>query len=187
MRHWKRPLPSGLLDRTWEVPHVGRVTLTFASHPIVTRVDAEWPAQRRFTECRNWRWTELVSGCIERFALVDESGGPLFLWCTAARKPLRLCGGPFYRPAFLEANPALHGAHVGTFGMAVIAARAAELGCRGIVLKATPSAAPFYQRLGGIPGPVPGWYEVGGLVTFTLADSAFRRLKEVSDGLSVER
>lgn len=67
------------------------------------------------------------------------------------------------------------------FTLGLIAARALELNCAGLVLGALPSLVPWYQSAGGAAGKVFGWKHPPDLIPFRFAQEALLYLKELTD------
>ncbi len=111
---------------------------------------------------------------------------PGTLWGSRKYRPLRLGKRQVYRLDYFEVHPELRGGLLGVFALAVIASRALELGCDGMVLASLPGATKFYAEAGGIEGPVDGWKAARSLVPFTFERPALESLREKSDEFIIE-
>jgi hypothetical protein len=108
----------------------------------------------------------------------------LALWSSSKKKPIRLPEGIFYRLDYLEVSPPSRGGVVGTFTLAVIAARATELNATGIVLAAFPikGLSDAYERAGAVGRCPQGWNCPANLLPFIFEAAALARLKALADG-----
>lgn len=180
---------SKLEGRWWNVPQVGRVTLAKPSTDLVAAVDREWSRQRPASDWhQTWRWQQILDGVQEAYALVSADHAALALWSSKKKKPIKLPEGTFYRLDNLEVVPASRGGVVGTFTLALIAARATELDADRIVLAAFPirGLCEAYERAGAIGRCPQGWNCPRNLVPFVFEPAAVELLKAFADGLLEE-
>lgn len=183
MRH-ARPT-SALLQKLWDVPEVGRVSVVIPATPLLVRLDAEWPALRRATDIHQpWRWQALMAGKRDTFAVLQGSH-PLGLWCNARAAPLTLPEGRFYRLDNIEIHPARRGSVIGPFLLSLVATRALELGASSVVLAAFPimGLAQAYLRAGAVQRCPRGWNCPRELIPFVFESDALLRLKDFADAL----
>jgi plasmid stabilization system protein ParE len=137
---------------------------------------AVWGAPRR----RGPRWCRLTAKKVERFAVVNEAGQTVGVWCSG-RREVRLEGQRFYRLDYLEIRPSVRGGLAGAFILALVGTRAAEAGCQGFVLAAFPPLMGFYARAGGVQRLPTGWAVEPGLVPFVFEGPAFENFQRVTD------
>ena len=120
-------------------------------------------------------------GKVERASVLSATGSVLALWCTGAERPLRLLSGDYYRLDVWEIAPELRGGAFGALTFSLIAARASELGCDGIVLGAMPGTEGVYLKLGGRKELVFGWKTNSSLIPFLFDKKALTYLTEQAD------
>ena len=77
------------------------------------------PCVVQLTGIRNGGGARLTEGKREMFAVVNESGDPVGIWCSAKREPIKLEGGRFYRLDYLE----LSLTYAGNMGIPLLAHR----------------------------------------------------------------
>lgn len=175
---------SNLSTKTWTVSGIGRLRLVEPTLAQLDAVDAAWPAARRPTDWHGaWRWRELTAGKVEVFAVVGADDRMLGLWCSAKRSPIKTPDGPFYRLDFLEVSPGARGQEAGVFLLALIAARALELGAQGIVLGTWEVLRGFYEGLGAVERRPRGWNVEDNLIPFVFDSERLADLKAALDGM----
>jgi hypothetical protein len=153
---------------------------------LVTIIDTTWPALRpKHHQGIHWKWADILKKHPEKLALIDRTSRIVALWASRKHRPLRLAEGNCYRLDYFEIHPELRGGELGVFSLSLIAARAIELGCSGMVLGSLPGAAQFYKNLGGEQRRVDGWTTtISG--TIFLSYATLVDLKEGADELLVE-
>jgi hypothetical protein len=182
----RRERSSKLLSERWTIDGLGTVSLLVPSESRLKAVDTAWPDLRQPTDFHlHWRWAEIAGRNAERFALVDSGDQVVSLWSTAKRM-VRLEGRQLYRLDYLEVDPGLRGGFAGSFTLALVGARALELGCEGLVLAAFPVLTGFYDRSGGVQRNVVGWKTAAGLLPFYFDAYALARFREVTDAARKE-
>jgi len=172
------PLPSALLAKTWDVPTVGKVAMVGKSPSLLNEIDRDWPSGRLNSDYHiEWRWLDITAKKAETFMLVEESGKPVAIWCSAKRRPIKLKEGRFYRLDFMEAAPDLRGGDFGLFLISVISARAVELGACGVVLQTWDCALRrYYTDLGAVCSAPTGWNIPANLIPFTIETTLLKTL-----------
>ena len=176
-----------MLRRAWELPGLGRVRVDVPVPTLVDEIDAAWPELRpAHQQGAHLRWSTVLHGRIERFAVVGAAREILSIWVSGRHRPLRLPEGPAYRLDYFEVHPSLRGTVLGAFTLSLIAGRALELGASHLILGAIPGVAPFYEKMGGSRGLVAGWQAEKGLVPFVFRREALVALKESSDAFLTE-
>lgn len=182
------PPPSGLHGRLWEVDGVGQVAVQLPRKETLADVDRTWSALRPENHQNiHWRWEAILRGRPERLTIVDAASQIVAIWCSKKYRPLRLPEGKFYRLDYLEVHPQLRGGDLGLFALSMVAARAIELECDGLVLASLPGTKKFYEESGGEQRMPDGW-EIGrGLVPFVFLRQVLEQLKEEADELIIEQ
>lgn len=176
-------MPCTLCGSVWDIPNVGRATLTEPCDvAIVAQVDAEWPPQRQPRDGnRHWSWREICLRAPEQFALVGPNGRALALWASLSPRPLSLPGGLSYRLDYIEVAPALRNQHLGLFCVGLVAQRVLEAGCSNLVLEVLPELKPFYTGAGGLQKRAHGWRLSQRLMPFLFERERLTYLKELTD------
>ena len=82
-----------------------------------------------------------------------------------------------------QVHPLKPGRDLGTLAMSLIAKRAADLGCTGVVLMSTRERTTFYEALSGTNRLPQGWSGEKGLVPFVFEGDSFLDLQRISDEL----
>ena len=127
------------------------------TYPELLAVDATWPALRAAdAQHAHWLWSAFAGQANERFGLFagDQC---VALWSSLAPRLLRLSPYHCYQLDALEVRADLRGAGIGQLATGLVALRAGEVGAQAVVLCALGQASGFYERLGGIAGPIAGW------------------------------
>jgi hypothetical protein len=121
--------------------------------------------------------------------VVRRGDVPVAIWGSTAGKPIMLAGRASYRLDYLEIDPTHRGAILGAFLVGLIAWRALELGCAGVVLTAfpVPGLVEFYEGTGAARGAPRGWNHPKELVALTFELPALSRLKDLADALLEEK
>jgi hypothetical protein len=144
--------------------------------------DRDWPETRPSKSLNtHWKWKKLMSGKFERASVLNEADEVLALWCSGAESPLALPSGDYYRLDVFEIAPRLRKGTFGVQAFALIATRAAELACAGLVLAALPGLEGVYSRYGGSQQLVFGWKADSSLVPFLFDKKSLTYLVEQVD------
>lgn len=122
----------------------------------------------------------------DAFAVVANGGETVALWSTAARRPLQLPSGKHYRLDFMETAPTYRGGILGAFTLGIIASRALELGCVGMVLGSLPALVPWYNKAGATAGKIFGWRHPPDLIPYRFSSEALVYLKDLADAHIIE-
>ncbi len=150
---------------------------------LLLLVDERWPSLRDAGEpSREWNWCEIAEGSQECLALRAKDTEPVAIWSTT-RVPLNLEKKTFYRLDFMEVFPPLRRNAIGALTLALVACRAAELGCDGLVLGSFRCQLGFYTSLGGTQRRVRGWNISSKLVPFVFEDESFDELRGHADAV----
>jgi hypothetical protein len=173
---------SLLIGRTWTFPAVGQVRLVDSEPDHWEWADRDWPAARPAKSLNDhWKWKKLMKGKLERVSVLSQSGDILALWCSRPGRPLDLLSGNHYRLDLFEIVPRLRNGVFGALTFALIAWRALELGCVGLVLGAIPGTEGVYLKFGGIQKRVFGWKTDSRLVPFLFDKNSLTYLAEQAD------
>lgn len=156
--------------------------------PRVASVDATWPAHRQATDLhRGWRWSQILEGRPERFAVLDQDDRIVALWCSTAYRLLKLDGASYYRLDYFEIDPQLRGTTFGPLAAGFFASRCVEMDAAGIVFGALPSpglVAWYKAKLGATDASPKGWIVQPGLVPLLIRRDRADILKEYLDALA---
>lgn len=145
-------------------------------------IDAKWPGLRPATDVTvGWRWTDIVSGHVEVFTLLDAAGEAAGIWCSTRKHLITLPSGQYYRLDFVEVSPTHRGTLFGGLVFGIIAERALELGAVGLVFATWDTHIRYYAAMGGRQERPTGWTVPKGLVPFWFDARALVRLKEMAD------
>jgi GNAT superfamily N-acetyltransferase len=173
---------SRLIGRTWTFSDVGQVRLVDSDPDHWQEADREWAITRPPDSLNDhWRWKKLMFGKAERASILSATGGVLALWCSGAESPLALPSGDYYRLDLFEIAPQVRGRGFGVFVFSIIATRADELGCEGLVLGAMPGLERLYLSFGGRQELAFGWKTSSSLVPFLFDKKALTYLTELAD------
>lgn len=177
---------STLLAKKWDIPQAKVVHLVRPAKSTLERLDEEWSSQREKGDvAEGWEWSS-VWGDADVFVLRDEQRTPLAAW--RAVKPLvTLKGQIFYRLDNLEVKPALRGAAVGRFMLALVACRTVELSAARILLAAPPARIAWYQSIGAVDASGLGWNYPTGLAALMFEPVTVLEMKEVADALEIKK
>lgn len=148
------PIPTKLSRSRWDVTGVGTVTVRAATYNHYVEIDGAWPPLRRPADVHHtWRWVD-ISRSLKDCMAIMEGDHPVAIWGSTMGRPLKLAGTTYYRLDFLEIAPYHRGEILGAFLIAIIAARALEVGASGIVLTAfaVPGLVEFYEGMGAVRG-----------------------------------
>lgn len=181
-RKKSKPLPTShaLVGARWELDD-SSATVIVAECDNGRWADENW---ERVADASNshWNWYELISANSERFALISTSkhSEVLALWCSAKEEGIVLDGIRYYRLDYFEIAPTVRGGIVGQLTIALIATRALELRCKGMVLQALPepSLVSWYERLGAKQYLPRGWSRIGNLVPMVFEEAVLQALAE---------
>lgn len=179
------PISSSLFKGTWDDGEL--VTRVVAGSSSIGRwVDDHWQRSIGATN-EHWRWYEILREHPEQLALVlaDKPTEVVSLWCSKRPRGLLLDGKRYYRLDYLELSPHHRGGVLGPLTMGLVAERALELNCEGIVLQSLPEErlVAWYTRLGGEERLANGWSRIGNLVPIVYEESAVRALAEKVNGI----
>lgn len=183
---------SSLRGKTWDVPHVGLVTVVGAYADTLHLIDDLWPQNRRPTDAHaQWKWSAISQRCEDCYVLLDSDEEPLAIWASKRKSPIMLEGRSYYRLDFIEVRPDLRqiGGETATFALGAVATRALEIGAQGVVLAAFPieGVVAAYVTRGAEAGVPKGWSYEGDLVPLTFPHHALNTLKGAIDELEIEK
>lgn len=153
-----RPRPtSGLLLKRWNLPNVGLVSLVRPARAALELLDENWSVLRSAQDISaGWRWVE-VADDPDLFLLRRAADtAPLGLW-RASKPTITLDRNRWYRLDNVEVHPGNRAAGLGRFLLLLIAARAAELDCSGVVLAAPSDRVAWYELAGAVDASSLDW------------------------------
>jgi len=175
-----RQVSTDLLRKRWRFGE-DDCRLLIPSLRFLESVDELWPSLRVPAGPEaHWKWQVLAGEVRERFALVDSANSARAVWCSGKPKA-QLEAQTFYRLDYLEIRPDVRGARWGAFALSLVAKRAAELGCSGVLLASFEQTAAFYERLGASSRAVRGWKYPRSLKPYVFEGDAFLELGSASD------
>jgi GNAT superfamily N-acetyltransferase len=177
---------SRLLGRYWRLPTGTHVKVIRPSARALANLDQEWAVLR--TPCdvaADWRW---VGAAKDRdlFLVREEPGGePVALW-RSSRPVVQLGGRRINRLDNIEVHPERRGQGLGRLAMALVALRATELRCVGVVLASPGENEQWCRSLGAVDAKPLGWDWPRGLLGFWFHQAELKELEEVAHALEVE-
>lgn len=167
----------------WDHPAIGICHLARPDQMLLWQIDGSWPGRRPPSDVtQGWRWVGIAAQCRETLVLLDATLRPVAIWSGGetvidGQKTL-------YMAEFLEVEPDLRGAsRLSGFVLALICARARELGCSGVLMHSLPETAPVYDGYGIPRRAVDARPPDADLVSFVVEDAAFDELLGVADAL----
>lgn len=181
-------LPASQLPGTqFDPPGMGRVEIRKPTFTELQELDRAWHARRPpNAEHSHWRWATIAGSVTERWIVVDETGGAIAIWCSTAKRLLRLPGGLAYRVDALEVDPSKTSAGHGKLAVEFASLRAWELGADALILAALPQARGFYEAIGAASGPIRGWRCPSDLLPFYLDSAGLRAMVQRAQALRTE-
>lgn len=179
------PRPTAIVVPRWVVDDVGVCRVKIPDARDLRLVDATWPQQRREKDAhRHWKWVEIAARSRECYAVVTQAGEMVALW--AGKGAIELPEGRFYRSDYLEVLGRCRGGDLGYVCMALMWARGAEAGCKGLVFPSLPETAPIYDGMGGTRRCINGWQVDPRLVPFVFEGKSLETLAELLKDLRHE-
>lgn len=177
--------------RRWHFPDIGELSADIVRLDQLEDIDATWPAIRERMDpdgtdpARGWLWCTIGGACSEKHAVRDGDGAIVALWASAKEKPIKLQEGPAYRLDWLEVRADLRSGGRGLACLAIIAARAIELGADRVVLGAHPDPRTlrFYDTIGAERRAPRPWKAPRNLVAYVLGPKRTSELKGWADDL----
>lgn len=169
-------MPIGSATTT-AVARSGYCTLHTVGVMDATKIDQKWgPFRKPDAPNGHWSWARIKEKAVETFQLKCKEEG-VAIWAVG-RVDVKLEGKCWYRLDFIEVHPQKRRGLLGALAVCLMAERAAELKCDGILLASVDYAVEFYAALEGVQRVVAGWNHQKGLVPFVFEKDQIGKLRE---------
>ena len=148
-------------------------------------IDRLWPGARNPDHgYQHWRWTRICARSTDMLAMYDSNTNIIGIWCSQVDVPARIGSRFYYQLDYLEVSPYHQRTGLGPMALALVACRASELGCDGMVLGSIESARGFYEKMRASAGG-PGTWQPSepGLIPFHFPKGRLNFLKELADAV----
>lgn len=169
----------------WNHPQVGVCRLVRPAIARLWDVDEDWPPRRPSTDANlQWRWAKIARMMEEVYAVLGLNDRVVALWGSTGL--VQEGENRLYMLEFWEIEPDLRGSRAASFVLGLVACRARDRGCAGVLLHSLPETAVVYDRVGVPRRVIPAKPPRGDLISFAIEGHIFRSLVGATDALGTD-